>query len=165
MNIIWRPVRGFDGTYEVSRHGEVRRIGSLETRKIQITHKGYAKVFLYEGKKQKALFVHRMVAEAFLKPVAGKPNINHKDGHKLHNWVENLEWCTTPENNAHAKRNRLYKPNFGSKHGMATLTEEKVQQARKDYADGKPFAWIARELKVDPATVRRAVIRETWKHI
>lgn len=165
MNKIWKPVKGFEGVYEVSLHGRIRRKGSYNLRKPQLTHKGYLKVVLNDKDRKKGLFIHRIVAEAFLKPKEGKNQINHKDGHKLHNWVENLEWCSVLENNQHAKRNNLYKPNFGNKHGMSKLTEDKVKLARKEYADGKPFVLIAKEMNVAPSTIRHAIIRDTWKHI
>lgn len=165
MNTIWKPVKGFEEVYEVSLHGHVRRKGSLDLRKPQLTHKGYLKVVLNNKVKRKGLFVHRMVAEAFLKPKKGKTQINHKDCNKKHNWVENLEWCTASENNRHARINNVFQQAFGSKHGMSKLTEEMVKLARQKYADKKTFESIAKEMNVHKTTIRRAVIRDTWKHL
>lgn len=161
----WKPVKGFESTYEVSNTGHVRRVGEFTRRKPQLTHKGYHKIFLYDGNKKKALFVHRMVAEAFLPRRSGKDIINHKNGHKLHNFVENLEWVTHKENIRHGWRTGLLNPNRGTKHGMSVLTEEIVKKIRKEYASGETFVSIAKELGVAASTVRNAIIRKTWTHV
>ena len=74
-------------------------------------HKGYEKVALSKienGKtKQKAFFVHRLVAIAFIDNPENKEQVNHKDGNKFNNCVENLEWVTNSENMNHAKINNL----------------------------------------------------------
>ena len=67
---------------------------------VQTSHKGVAKKML----------VHRMVAEAHLPNPEGKPHINHKDGNKLNNHVDNLEWVTMKENHDHARANGLKPP-------------------------------------------------------
>lgn len=110
----WKPVKGYEGLYEVSSEGEIK---SLEkTRKnskgqyIQkekmlaqsLTSTGYKKVELVRNGKKKSLKVHRLVAEAFIPKVEGKPYVNHKDGNQLNNSVDNLEWCTQAENVQHA---------------------------------------------------------------
>lgn len=110
----WKPVKGYEGLYEVSSKGEIK---SLEkTRKnskgqyIQkekmlaqsLTTTGYKKVELVRNGKKKSLKVHRLVAEAFIPKVEDKPYVNHKDGNPLNNSVDNLEWCTQAENVQHA---------------------------------------------------------------
>lgn len=114
----WRQVVGYEGIYEVSNHGEVRRdINGEKTmpwtvpgRHLTITpdYRGYNTVKLVKasniphGRRTK---VHRIVAEAFIgAPPEYKTLINHKDCNKTNNIPENLEWCTNKENLQHAHR-------------------------------------------------------------
>lgn len=162
---IFRPVRGFEGIYEVSSTGSVYRCDSPRplSLKAQPNSKGYLRVFLYNGKQKERRTVHHIVAEAFVPNPKKLPHVNHKDGKKKNNHYKNLEWCDVYQNNAHAKANGLYKPNKGSKHGMSRLTEEVVKELRsRDFLD---YTKVAKELGISPSTIRRAVIKETWKHI
>lgn len=163
--MAWKRIKNFEKYYEISDSGEVRRIGKNNLRKPQKTSKGYEKVFLYSPNYAKAFYIHRLVAEAFITKRKGKTHINHLDCDKSNNRATNLEWCSIAENNQHAMKNGLYKPNFGERHGLSVLTKEKVLFARKQRNEGRTYVSIAKELKVDPATIRRAVTGESWKHI
>lgn len=156
---------GFEGIYEVSNLGYVRRVSTRKILKPQPNSNGYLRAFLYNGNKQIRRTIHRMVADAFVPNPKHLPDINHKDGNKLNNRADNLEWCSVLENNAHAKANGLYKPNFGSKHGMAFLNEKDVLGMRKMAAEGKDYVFIASVYSVHPSTARRAIIKQTWKHL
>ena len=162
---MWKPIKGFEGVYEVSITGLVCRCGSAKTLKPQPNSKGYARVFLYNGSKKGRWTIHHLVAEAFVPNPKKLPHINHKDGNKKNNRADNLEWCDVYQNNAHAKANGLYKPNFGSKHGMSELTEKMVLDMRKMANEGKPYNFIASVYSVHPSTARRAIIKQTWKHL
>lgn len=90
--------------YEVSNFGNVRHIGS-KPRKLQINRRnGYVYVLIRHNGKPKNVRVHRIVAEAFIPPIAGKKFINHKDGDRTNNRIDNLEWCTASENELHKAR-------------------------------------------------------------
>ncbi len=102
--------------YEVSNYGRVRskdkliianKYGGTRIRKAKDkifcdNGKGYKFLFLYHENIKHRLYVHRLVAIAFLDNPYNKPTVNHKDGNKSNNTVENLEWATYKENNAHA---------------------------------------------------------------
>lgn len=106
---IWKPVKGYEGRYLVSTKGQVYSIISEKLLKPQKTEKGYFVVELRGGNKRKVKKIHRLVAEAFLENPFSRTEINHKDGNKQNNTVENLEWSTRSENLIHAYSSGLKK--------------------------------------------------------
>ncbi len=102
----WKPVNlaTWRSKYEVSDHGQLRRIGKLRNCRGSLGHKGYR--FVYFGSHTRA-YLHRIVALTFVPNPDGKPFVNHKDGCKMNNRADNLEWVTTEENNIHAVENGL----------------------------------------------------------
>lgn len=109
---IWRSVIGFDGSYEVSNLGNVRSLNYNRTKKIKLLKPsgntdGYLRVKLCKEGKTKMCSIHRLVAQAFLENPEVKEQVNHRDGVKTNNCVDNLEWCTCSENITHAYRSGL----------------------------------------------------------
>lgn len=97
----WRPVIGYEGLYDVSSDGRIRNAKT----KRELAHgfvNGYKRVNLWKNNSYKTRRIHRIVAEAFIENPYGKRTVNHKDGNKTNNSVENLEWATHSENNKHA---------------------------------------------------------------
>ncbi|HBI91157.1 MAG TPA: hypothetical protein DDY58_01255 [Terrisporobacter glycolicus] len=108
MEEIWKDIKGYEGIYQISNLGRVRslnyrRTGKAKTLKGFITTKGYIQIKL----QNKHILMHRLVAEAFISNFKNYPYINHIDGNKTNNLVNNLEWCTARENTVHAYKNRL----------------------------------------------------------
>lgn len=96
---IWKPIEGYEGVYEVSNLGNVKSLNYARTKKPNLLTQhadkdGYMKVTLYKKTGNKLVFVHRLVAKAFIPNPNNFPLINHKDEIKSNNSVENLEWCT-----------------------------------------------------------------------
>lgn len=106
---IWKPIKGFEGQYEISNHGNVKSIPrngtSLSCKNLVgfIDKGGYHQVFLTGKRAHKK--VHRLVALHFIPNPNNLPQVNHKNRIKTDNHVDNLEWCTAKENIIHAYRN------------------------------------------------------------
>ena len=98
-------IEGFEN-YEVSNLGKVRNIKSGRILKPHLNHNGYLKHSLYRHDKQKELFLHRIIAIAFIDNPGKKPQVNHIDENKLNNDLSNLEWCTERENAIHGTRTK-----------------------------------------------------------
>jgi hypothetical protein len=109
---IWKDVIGYEGLYQVSNLGNVKRISSFRgvNKKylngynlIPIDNgKGYLRIKLTKNNKSKRIMLHRIIAEAFIENKHNKPFINHINSDRKDNSIENLEWCTQSENVKHA---------------------------------------------------------------
>ncbi|MEP7377605.1 MAG: NUMOD4 motif-containing HNH endonuclease [Chitinophagaceae bacterium] len=120
---IWRSIRGFEWIYEISNTGIVRSVDRwsyhpenkqahyLKSKRLKprINNCGYVDVRLFKNGKIVTRFIHRLMAEAFIPKLPEKEEINHIDGVKTNNSIENLEWVTHQENMAHAYKLGLIK--------------------------------------------------------
>lgn len=105
---IFQPLPNYEECYLVSKTGEVRGIhtwnGKGKMLKPSVNIKGYLKVKLQKRCVKYSTFVHRLVAITFIPNPLNLPQVNHKDGNKQNNHVDNLEWCTNQENIDHRQR-------------------------------------------------------------
>jgi hypothetical protein len=95
---IWRDIIGYEGLYQVSTMGRVKNLKTGKILKPVKNKQGYMYVCLSKNGQRKTFKVHRLVAQAFLKPVPGKDFVNHLDEDKTNNHYSNLEYCTFTEN-------------------------------------------------------------------
>lgn len=122
--------------YLVSNLGQIKGVKSGKVRSQNINHQGYYFVGISLGNRQTkpCIRVHKAVAETFIPNPKNLPVINHIDGNKLNNVVENLEWCTHQENTKHAIQNGLIKPPPRSyHHPYCKLNKEQVDYIKKVY--------------------------------
>lgn len=109
MEELWKEVKGFIGLYQVSNTGNIKSMRRNKLMK-QSMRKGYKRIGLHgENFKIMTYSVHRLVAMEFVQNPNNNPVINHKDGNKLNNNANNLEWVTQKENITHSYENELRK--------------------------------------------------------
>lgn len=130
----WRPVKGYEGLYEVSNYGDVKSIGRTVHYRITkdkilkpLNDKGYVRVALWKNNKPKYIFIHRLVAQAFIPNTDNLPHINHKDENPLNNHVSNLEWCSQSYNINYGTRNQKAASNISKPVNQYTLNGELIK--------------------------------------
>ena len=169
MKEIWKPVAEY---YKVSNTGKIRRAIWLNGakrvgRSLGYTlQNGYREVcFFDEDHNRKTRLVHQVVTGAFLGPCPEGKEINHKDGNKRNNYLDNLEYVTPSENIRHAVATGLMVPARGSKVGSSKLSNRQVRRIRFRHKNGATMADISRRLKIGLTTVSDIIYRRTWTHI
>lgn len=108
----WKDVAGYEGMYQVSDEGRVRRLVGYKCKATRILKpvkhtNGYLLVRLCKNGESKCTRIHRLVADAFIPNTENKGDVNHIDGNKTNNHVSNLEWATRSENLKHAHMSGL----------------------------------------------------------
>lgn len=152
MEEIWKPIKGYEGHYEISSIGRVKSIKrmsegtgrscrSLSERMLSITlfRNGYEKVMLRKNGKDKCYRVHRLVAESFIDNPNGFLEVNHKNEIKTDNSVDNLEWC-----------NRQYNCNYGTRNDrIVKYNSKKVLQFTKEMVYVGEYSSLAEAARIN----------------
>ena len=110
--------------YEINENGFIRRKGTKKILRGGKSTNGYYTVSLCENGKQKSYYIHRLIANNFLKNKNNYKEINHKDGNKYNNCIDNLEWCSRSDNIKHAYKNEL----IPKKYGIDNKLSKKIKQ-------------------------------------
>lgn len=133
---IWRPIKNYEGLYEISSWGNVKslpkkvKVGiknnnfAIKKEKIlKQTHRkdGYRRIALSHNKSTKNYYVHRLVAEAFIDNPNNYKYINHKDENKSNNNIDNLEWCSFKYNINYGTRNKRASKSLTGKNTKAVI--------------------------------------------
>ena len=168
----WKPVVEYEGLYEVSDFGRIRRIGAWSTgvkpqnriRKIPPANK-YPRVKLSKNGKSKLVQVHVEVWKAFRGPIPIGWEINHEDGNKWNPCLYNLKAMTRSDNHKHAFAILGQEKMQGSRHGRHKLVESQVIEMRQLRKQGLQLKEIADKFQCSLMTVSFIVNRKTWRHI
>ena len=155
---VWKPVVGYEGLYEVSDQGRVK--GPKGFVKPKPTNTGYLRTELWQRGLRHRPSLHRLVAEHFILNPRRCPQVNHKDGNKANNVVDNLEWCTASENALHAVQLR---GRFGENASSAKLTEREVIAISVMLEKGVPGKWLADVFGVTNAQISNIRNCQQWQ--
>lgn len=176
MSEVWKDVVGYEWLYKVSNFGNIKRLritdaylyaGKIHVRRLkkelmlkQSNHRGYRVVGITKNGIKKSKRVHILVAMAFIKNPKNKPEVNHKDGIRHHNYPKNLTWATRLENARHAST--ILKSGCGDKNGNAKLNNDDVKEIRRSKI---PQIKLARKFNVTPRTINEIKKYRTWQHL
>ena len=160
-------IKQIDENYSVDEMGNVYSRPRLGTKGGMLTpivsKTGYHVVMLAPSRRP--VKVHHLVAMCFMENPDCLPILNHKDGNKLNNAVDNLEWCTFKQNSQHASAMGLLYDARGENSPTAKLTREQVEEIRARYTPRcrvNGARAIARDLNVEKTTVLSVVHRKSW---
>lgn len=161
----WKPIIDFSKIYEISSEGRVRNIITGKILKNQFSKQtGYFQVHLY-GNIIKRWNIHSLVANHFLGMWYMGKVINHKDGNKLNNFVENLEWVTQKENIQHSIRMGMTNQK-GEDNPIAKLKEFEVIQIRQLYSFGDYSQNdLSKKFNISRSVIKDIINQRTWKHL
>ena len=177
INEVWCDIAGYEGKYQISNCGRIKSFpkfikrakGSYYTKekvlKCTLDNYGYPCVNLYSNGNVRHTRVHILVAKAFIENANGYSDINHKDGNKTNNHIDNLEWCNRSHNIQHAYDNFLHKS--GEDCNLHKLSLDDVDYIRKHYKPyDKEFGQkaLAEKFNVDRTTIWYILNNKTWNH-
>lgn len=134
MNFEWKPIIGYENIYKINDKGSIINCKTKQILSpIYQKRSGYYHITLCKDGIPKIFRLHRLVALHFLeKPKKKRKYINHKNGNKLDNSIENLEWCTAGENLKHAYSSGIMKKRTGEDSPVSKLKWEDVNNIRKE---------------------------------
>ena len=174
MEEIWKKVESLNNRYEISNKGNIRNAETGKILKQFLSKFGYKILTVRpEMYVQKNVRIHQLVAEAFLGEKPEGYVINHKDGDKTNNNVENLEYVTPSQNNQHALDMGLRKPPDmskyalrGEKHPYATITENDVRMILELHEKtGFGCRRLAKLTGISYGVIDGILMGKTWKHV
>jgi hypothetical protein len=163
---IYKPIKDYENAYEISNLGNIKSKPS-RTRKKECILKplkspnGYMQIDLCKDGKIKRMLIHRLVAECFIDNPFNKKQVNHINGVKNDNRLENLEWSTCSENQIHAIKNGL-RSTLGVKNSQCKLDENAVINILNDI---RMYDEICNEYKISKTTISDIKHGRSWNHI
>ena len=165
---IWKDINDYEGLYQVSNFGNVKSLGNEFTRKerflkLSPQSKGYLTVVLQKNATRKMVLVHRIVAEYFVSNPLNKSQINHINGDKTDNKVENLEWVSHRENLDHAIKNNLTLK--GEENRNSKLKDVDIIKIHSLLQKGTTTKELSESYNVSYSTIDGIRTNRYWKHL
>lgn len=170
MTIEWRGVPDFECIYAVSNTGQIMRLksgprtypGKILTPTMRPDRRLCITLRAYPVLKKKAVYVHRLVAAAFLGACPPDKEVNHIDGNPANNRLENLEYLTRSKNMLHAYKLGLQHREYGVRHYNARLTEGQV---REIHSSKEPASVLVQQFGVAKSTISGIRHGKSWKYL
>lgn len=161
---IWVDIPDYEGLYKISNFGNVLSVKRNIILKKRITYQGYIRYVLFKNGESKEFIAHRLVLKSFCGD--SKLDVNHIDGVKNNNYLDNLEYCTKSENTLHAIRIGLIKKHLGENHSRNKLNNLEVNLIRKlsnEYKiKGRTLATL---FNISTGSVSLIINKKNWSHI
>lgn len=161
---IWKKLDGYSGRYLVSSFGRIW--STLKCRMLTEfpTMIGYIRVNLTINSVCRAHLLHRLIAKTFIPNPNNKPEVNHKDGVKSNNRVDNLAWSTSSENKQHAIKIGIF--SIGTGRPDAKINEYIVIEILKDrYINNLKELELEEKYPISRTAIRNIIHGKTWKHV
>lgn len=176
MKELWKDIPEYEGLYQASSRGQIKRIIGYKCLKERLlkqrlqhsedTGRGnYWCVELCKDGRVRKHKVHRLILETFVGPRQHKQETRHLDGVVSNNWLSNLKYGTKSENTYDSVRHGTHIDIRGSKHHLAKLTEERVLQIRQLLKDGQSGVMVAKQFCISTTSVSDIKLRKIWTHI
>lgn len=165
MKEIWKTINGYTD-YHISNYGNIKSFNQNKERILKPNDNGYGylSVFLCLHNKRHKFYIHRLVAQTFIPNTNNKQEVNHKDGNKQNNRVDNLEWCTSSENHKHAFNLGLQSL-YGENHTQSKLTENNVLVIHGLCLSGMKQKEIGIIYNISQSHVYNIVNGKRWNHL
>lgn len=172
---IWKDIIGYEGHYQISNQGRVKALGrkgsgccvidriKKVTKSKDKTH--YDSFGLCVGNKSKCFMLHRVLAIHFIPNPENKKEVNHIDGNKSNNSLENLEWVTASENIYHGLKLGIMNTANGLTKSNVRFSKQDVIEIKKRIKNGDLGAHIANDYGVNKVLIYNIKSGKTWKYI
>ncbi len=174
---IWKPVQGYEGLYEISSHGRLKSLARIinpgrkrsrfKPEKILkwCNSQGYLATYLSVDNGKKFVRAHVLMMQAFTPNPENKPEVNHKNGIRNDNRLDNLEWCTHSENIQHSYQVLKRVSQKGVNNGNCKLTEVDVLNIFQKRREGGSFRGIAKVFNVSKTHIQHIIHGKLWKNL
>lgn len=165
-NVEWRDIPSLVGLYKASNLGEIWSVRKRKKICLWPDRVGYLRFNISRNCKIRKMFVHRAIMEAFVGPCPEGFQVNHRDGEKSNNRIDNLEYVTPLQNMTHASKTGLRPPSMmGENNYTAKLTNEEVLRIRELKRMGSKTKALAKMFNVSIGTISSIVANRKWRHL